>query len=82
MYVEVFRINPAGEYADYLTDSTTFRMYIGIFDPEENGYTFTCKDDSIIVSKYDRPRQEYDQPKLLSRKVYSLGELKQENPIH
>src|SRR5882757_2870181 len=77
LYVEVFRINPAGEYADYLTDSTNFRIYIGIFDPEEDLYSYTCKGDSILVEKFNRGREsDYRTHETLSRKVYSLRELR------
>lgn len=83
LYVETFRINPAGEYADYLTDSVNFRIYIGIFDPEEDLYSYTCKGDSIIVEKFNRGREsDYHTHETLSKKVYSLRELRRKHELN
>jgi len=54
LYVEGFQVNPAGVYADYLTDSATFRVYIGKFDPEQNYYYYRCAGDSVYVTKIQR----------------------------
>jgi hypothetical protein len=80
LFVENFRINPAGIYSNYLTDSVNFRIYIGIFDPEQNTYTYTCNGDSISVGKYTLGRESgYRTHEMLSRKVYSLRELRKEH---
>lgn len=81
MFVENFRL-PTGEVANYFTDSTTFRFYVGIDDPEEKVYTYTCKDDSIIIRKVTVPRQEGDRSKVLSTEIYSLQDLRRKHPIH
>lgn len=81
MYVENFRL-PTGEVANYLTDSTTFRFYVGIDDPEEKVFTYACKGDSIIIRKVTVPRQEGDRSKLLSTDIYSLRDLRRKDPIH
>jgi hypothetical protein len=83
LYVEVFRVNPFGEYSTYLTDSTNFRVFMGIYDPENEAYTYSCKGDSIIVWKHTLGYKSSDQiSKTLSTKVYSLRELKKEHSIN
>jgi hypothetical protein len=82
LYVETFRINPAGEYSTYLTDSTHFRVFMGIFDPEEDAYTYSCNGDSIVVEKHTLGYKSSDRiSKTLSKEVYSLRELKKEHRL-
>ena len=82
LYVEVFQVNPFGEYSEYLTDSTNFRVFIGIFDPENNGYTYSCNGDSIIVWKHTLGYKSSDQiTKTLSKDVYSIRELRKQHSI-
>jgi hypothetical protein len=51
LYVEVFQVNPFGVDADYLTDSISFRKYIGDSDEEHETYSYTCIGDSVHVLK-------------------------------
>lgn len=51
LYLEVYNINPAGVDADYLTDSTNFRMYVGSYDNEHDYFTYECSNDSIYILK-------------------------------
>jgi hypothetical protein len=51
LFVEVFETNPAGVYSDYLTDSVSFRKYIGDCDEEHDWYSYTCSRDSINILK-------------------------------
>ncbi|WP_295650449.1 hypothetical protein [uncultured Mucilaginibacter sp.] len=58
-----------------MTDSTSFRIYTGTFD-DENGYIYyKCRGDSIIVEKIDEDRGTNTQ-KTVSKKIYSVKELK------
>jgi hypothetical protein len=52
LYVEIFNINPAGVDEDYLTDSTSFRFYVGNFDNEHENYRYICEGDSIKIEKF------------------------------
>ena len=51
LYVEVFNVNPFGVDADYLTDSVTFRKYIGDWDEKHETYRYYCEGDSIHIMK-------------------------------
>ena len=53
----------------YLTDSTSFRMYVGKFDNEHAGYSFKCYNDSLSIS-------EHYEEKVIKTKKYSLNELR------
>ncbi len=75
LYVEVYHTDFGLLKADYLTDSTSFRIYTGTFD-DENGYIYyKCRGDSIIVEKIDEDRGTNTQ-KTVSKKIYSVKELK------
>ena len=51
LYVEVFTANSWGLNQEYLTDSSTFRMYVGTVDEEHDYYIFQCQQDSIYIKK-------------------------------
>ena len=51
LYVEVFTANSLGLYQEYLTDSLTFRLYIGTVDQEHDYYTYQCRGDSLYIKK-------------------------------
>ena len=57
LYVEVYNVGILNNItADYLTDSTTFRIYAGTFD-EENGYLyFKCLGDRISIEHIEKKR--------------------------
>jgi hypothetical protein len=78
-FVERFNVNPAGVDVHYLTDSATFRMYIGKFDNEHENYSYSCVGDSIVVVKLaDDPTGER---KAVGRNSYSVAALKMAYPI-
>lgn len=39
-------------YTDYVTDSATFRTYMGIHN-DASGYIYRCSDGSLIVEKFE-----------------------------
>jgi hypothetical protein len=49
LYVEVFTANSLGLNQEYLTDSLTFRIYIGTVDEEHDYYTYQCRGDSLYI---------------------------------
>ncbi len=51
LYEEIYEVTAAGVYASYLTDSISFRIYIGKYDPESGYYNFICKGDSLYIEK-------------------------------
>src|SRR3954462_10684254 len=51
LYVESFRVNPAGVNRDYLTDSVSFRFSVDRWDDEHEMISYRCASDSIYVMK-------------------------------
>ena len=51
LYVEDFDVNLFGVDEVYLTDSTSFRIYIGKYDVEHERLSFECAGDSVIIYK-------------------------------
>lgn len=52
LFVERFNDDPAGLDKHFLTDSTTFRMEVGRFDNEHEGFHYSCEGDSIYVKRF------------------------------
>jgi hypothetical protein len=51
LFREVFNVNPMGVDSHYVTDSTTFRLYVGRVDNEHENYSYTCIGDSLKIEK-------------------------------
>jgi hypothetical protein len=81
LYIEFFRVNAVGIDAEYLTDSVSFRHYIGTFDPEHERYTYTCNGDSIDIKKFRRGDSDVPDTvaKLMEHKVINLAILRREH---
>jgi hypothetical protein len=86
LYIECFCVYGYGYMttdlnSKYLTDSISFRKYLGVYDEGDEFINITCKGDSIIVEKNSTesidPR--FSKPKILEKKSYSLKELKREH---
>lgn len=58
LFVEVYKVGILNNLtADYLTDSTGFRIYAGTFD-EENGFLhFKCLGDRISIEQIEKTKQ-------------------------
>lgn len=90
LYRECFNINPANVNADYLTDSVSFRKYIGEWDDDHEIYGYSCKGDSVKIEKWRENNEglywqtnsnggKYligDTMKVIETKSYNLLELK------
>ncbi len=66
-------------YSEYLTDSTTFRVYTGNFDDNNEKLDYNCSADSIYVEKRTNKgyaRDDWNTFKVLEKKGYSLEDLK------
>ena len=75
LYVESFNVNSAGVDEDYLTDSLSFRVYVGKFDNEHENFSYVCNEDSIrimklVVETYGKKM------KITDSKLLSLSDLK------
>ncbi len=63
-------------YSDYITDSTSFRIYIGSHD-EYSSFEYKCKGDSVIVLQF---KHQEDGFKIISKEsALSLPRLKKES---
>lgn len=59
LYIELYRVYGSGALGGdllsaYLTDSTSFRKYLGTFDDADGGYYCECKGDLIVVGKVSK----------------------------
>jgi len=83
LYVEVYRVFGMGAFgsdmnSEYLTDSVNFRIYIGTYDDSDENIIAKCKGDSVYTAKTKKTSSipEWDIPKILETKTYSLRDLK------
>ena len=65
----------------YLTDSASFRKYLGKYDEDGERIWTECKGDLLIVSKSvpTSNAAEWNIPRLVEKKYYSLKKLKERN---
>ena len=87
LYVETFLLPPADIAEYYLTDSLTFRMFLGKLDNEHEGCAVTCKGDSVIVEKFtslsdsalviDKDTVNYKH--IIETRVFNLHDLKKQS---
>jgi hypothetical protein len=80
LYIEVFKAGILGRMtARYLTDSTNFRVMIGISDEEKQQFHCRMKGNRIEVERRERVKGKSGQPDVrmvVSTTVYDLQELK------
>jgi hypothetical protein len=75
LYVETFNVNPAGVDADYITDSVSFRLYVGKLDNEHELYRYSCSGDSLLIRKFaDIDTSSARQ--VVETRVFRINELK------
>jgi len=78
-YLETYNVFSQGAfgtdiYADYLTDSTTFRLFIDTYDTENEAISYSIKGDTIILTKYHfKKNKEKD---IVFKKIFPVKELK------
>lgn len=78
LYIELYSVFSSGALGGdllsaYLTDSTSFRKYLGTFDDAKGGYHCECKGDSIIVNEVIRNQIRV---KIRPIESFSLSQLK------
>jgi hypothetical protein len=76
LYVENFNINPFGVDEDYLTDSMSFKIYIGKFDNEHENFSYVCSGDSIKVLKLTEVAGAEERMKRVDSIILSVSDLK------
>ncbi len=67
--------------AKYLTDSVTFRKYLGFYDEGDEAIEVVCKGDTITVTKTSTEfiSTMWSKPQILERKTYMLSALKKQH---
>ena len=84
LFVETFIVYPLEE--NYLTDSSTFRVYIGKYDEDNESYSYKCNRDTIIVEKFsmndNNPKDPYKRSnRVVDKQVLDLATLKKDHPF-
>ncbi len=64
--------------SSYLTDSATFRLYVGTFDEVSEVIAVLVEGDQVVVEKGDNGRHP-SEPRPVQQRVYSLRKLQQEH---
>ena len=64
-------------YSEYLTDSNSFRIYIGNFDEGNERLVYNCKGDTVFFEKRTNKNltQGWDTFRVIERKTYLLKDL-------
>jgi hypothetical protein len=82
LYVEGYIISRAfgstDIYSEYLTDSNSFRIYIGNYDEGNERLKYTCKGDTVYLEKRTNKDlgQNWDTFRIIEKKIYVLKDLK------
>jgi len=85
LYVETYLVYGSGAFgtdivSEYLTDSATFRKYIGTFDEGPEYYYYKISKDTVYIEKY-RSFEGKEPKKLLEKNFLSISELKKMNNV-
>ena len=83
LFREKFRVCQGGvyagdTYADYVTDSASFRTFIGIHN-DAGGYIYRCASGLLSVEKFETSLSP--EPKIISLKVLRIDSLREVNPL-
>jgi hypothetical protein len=81
LYIEVYRVGLIGNItAEYLTDSTNFRIYLGSYDDEQSYIFCKLKGDSVIVEKIAHGKGlKFDEMVVGDNVKYNLADLKKDH---
>jgi len=82
IYLETYSIYRQGAwgtdiFTDYLTDSTSFRLFIDTYDTEDEAISFSVKEDTIILTKYHFTKDR--EKDIVYKKIFPIEELKSIN---
>lgn len=78
LYIEIFNVNPAGVDSHYITDSFTFRFYVGKIDNEHENYHYMCSGDSLVIEKI-ASLDNSGYMRVIESRVFSFKDLKMNN---
>jgi hypothetical protein len=73
LYIEVYRSGLTGNVTSaYLTDSTNFRVFLGMYNSKKASLRCKLSGDRIIVEK---KLNDANTPEVIERKIYNLKDL-------
>jgi hypothetical protein len=83
LWVEIYRVFGSGALggdlmSEYLTDSTSFRKYIGTYDNARETYRYELSDENISVKKYNNEGEEII---LLEQSILDINQLKTDHKM-
>lgn len=87
LYTEIFSTFRQGAFGGdrdgkWLTDSTSFRIYLGAFDETNGKITVECRQDSILVTQFPDNLDVNKHLKSPVTKTYILNDLKKLNNLN
>ena len=87
LYTEIFSTFGQGAFGGdrdgkWLTDSTSFRIYLGAFDETNGKIIIECKQDSIFVTQFPDDLDVNKHLKSPETRTYQLRELKKLNNLN
>lgn len=80
LYIEEFLVNKFGVNEEYLTDSVSFRLFVGKVDVEHETLLYNCENDSIKIEKYEDV-EVHGPGEVTETRYYRLSELIKKHPI-
>jgi len=87
LHTEIFSTFGQGAFGGdrdgkWLTDSTSFRIFLGAFDEANVKIIIECKQDSVLVTQFPDDLDVNKHLKFPVTKVYQLKELKKMNNLY
>ena len=81
LYTEIFSTFGQGALGGdrdgkWLTDSTSFRIFLGVFDEANGKIIVECKNDSVLVTQYPDDLDVNKHLKSPVTRIYQLNDLK------
>ena len=82
LYVEAYTVFGSGAFggdiiAEYLTDSSNFRILIGTFDNYKEAISYKCTNDSVLIERFNTVSVDTNWT-VTDRKILSLEMLRKE----
>ena len=76
LYVEVFDVFPGTAKAHYLTDSVSFKLFVGEYDGDHENFSYRCEGDSLSILKIEAAAIPGGERRISNVRKFSIAELK------
>ncbi len=80
-YVETFSNSFIDESEEFLTDSISFRIRVGVVDNEHSFFYYRCTGDTLIIQLIARDTDSLGNRKILEDKKYLISKIEKEYKI-